>query len=98
MHRRSLSPRWAHLAVLSGVLCACTWPLRYQNLSHPNYGAAEYRTDLAQCRSGSSTVVVSIQGYDMQSGVGVDEVKANVCMAAQGWRPPPASVYGIAPL
>lgn len=90
--------RLAYLAVLSGILCACTWPQRYQNFSHPNYSAAEYIADLAQCRSGSSTVVVSVRGYDLQSGVGVDEAQVNACMEAQGWRPASASVSGIAPL
>jgi hypothetical protein len=97
MYRNSLS-RLAYLAVLSGILCACTWPQRYQNFSHRNYGAAEYRADLAQCRSVSSMVVVSVRGFDLQSGIGVDEAQANACMEAQGWRPASASVAGADPL
>jgi hypothetical protein len=40
--------------------------------------------------------VVSTAGYDVQSGVGVDEVKVNACMAAQGWQQAPPSVIGMA--
>jgi hypothetical protein len=40
--------------------------------------------------------VVSTVGYDVQSGVGVDEVKVNACMAAQGWQQAPPSVIGMA--
>jgi hypothetical protein len=98
MHHRSLLPRWSHLAVFIFVLCACSPPSRYENASHPNYGAAEYSANLAQCRNRSVTVVVSTQGYYAQSGVGVDEVKANACMSAQGWQQAPPSVSGVTPL
>jgi hypothetical protein len=43
-------------------------------------------------------MMVSTQGYDVQSGVGVDEVKTNACMEQQGWQQAPPSVSGIAPL
>ena len=56
---------------------------RYENASHPNYGAAEYSADLAQCRNRSVTMVVSTQAYNVQSGAGVDEMKTNACMAIQ---------------
>ena len=69
-----------------------------QNVAHLNYGATEYSTDLAQCRHRSATTVVSTFGYNVQSGVGVDEVKTNACMAAQGWQQAPPSVTGITPL
>ena len=37
------------------------------------------------------------QGNYVQSGVGVDEVSTNACMAAQGWQQAPPSVTGITP-
>jgi hypothetical protein len=43
-------------------------------------------------------MVVSTQGYNVQSGAGVDEMKTNACMAEQGWQQAPPSVTGIAPL
>ena len=30
--------------------------------------------------------VVSVQGYNVQSWAGVDETKANACMAVHGWQ------------
>jgi hypothetical protein len=74
----------AHLSILLGALCACT-PTRYQNVTHPSYGDAEYKNDLVQCRRENSTVVTT-QGYDMQSRVTVDEAKAAACMSARGWQ------------
>lgn len=98
MHHRSRPIRWSTLAVPLFVLCACAVPTRYQNSSHPNYGAAEFSADLTQCRSRSAMAVVSTLGYNVQSGVGVDEVNVNACMAAQGWQQAPPSVVGIAAL
>ncbi len=98
MHHRSLPPRWSYLAIPLFVLCACVPPQRYENVSHLNYGATEYSADLAQCRHRSATTVVSTLGYNVQSGVGVDEVKTNACMATQGWQQAPPSVSGITPL
>jgi hypothetical protein len=99
MHHRSfLPPRGSYLAVPLFVLCACVPPQQYENISHLNYGAREYSADLAQCRSRSATTVVSTFGYNVQSGVGVDEVKTNACMATQGWQQAPPSVTGIVPL
>ena len=99
MHHHSTPTRWLHLAVLLLGLCACTLPTyHYRNAAHANYGAKEFSADLTQCRNRSATVVVSTQGYDLQSGVGVDEVKTNACMAAQGWQPAPLSISGIVPL
>ena len=98
MHHRSLPPRWSYLAVPLFVLCACVTPQRYKNISHLNYGAREYGADLAQCRSRSATTVAIAQGNYVQSGVGVDEVSTNACMAAQGWQQAPPSVIGITPL
>jgi hypothetical protein len=94
----NLSPRWSHLAVPLFLVCACSLPQHYENIAHPNYGAAEYGADLAQCRNRSVMMVVSTVGYDVQSGVGVDEVKVNACMANQGWQQAPPSVVGIARL
>jgi hypothetical protein len=98
MHHRGLPPRWSYLAVPLFVLCACVPPQRYENISHLNYGAREYGADLAQCRSRSATTVAIIQGNYVLSGVGVDEVSANACMAVQGWQQAPPSVTGITPL
>jgi hypothetical protein len=84
MHRCRLPRGSASLAILLGVLCGCT-STRYQNISHPNYGDAEYKSDLAECRRANSTVV-SIQGYDVQEKVTVDEAKAESCMDARGWQ------------
>ena len=98
MHHRSLPPRWSYLAVPLFVLCACVTPQRFENISHLNYGAPEYSADLAQCRNRSATTVAITQGNYVQSGVGVDEVSTNACMAAQGWQQAPPSVTGITPL
>lgn len=98
MHHRSLPPRWSYLAIPLFMLGACVPPQQYENVSHLNYGATEYSTDLAQCRHRSATTVVSTLGYNVQSGVGVDEVKTNACMATQGWQQAPPSVTGITPL
>ena len=98
MNYRYLLSRGSHLGIYLFVLCACVAPLHYENSSHSNYGAREYSADLAQCRHRSVTMVVSTQGYNVQSGVGVDEVKTNACMEQQGWQQAPPSVSGIAPL
>ena len=71
----------ATIAVLSG----CSDNTRHQNSAHPNYGAAEYKQDLDQCRSQNSKVVVT-QGYDAGSKVEVDEAKAQACMTGRGWQ------------
>jgi hypothetical protein len=94
----NLLPRWSHLAVPLFLLSACSLPQHYENIAHPSYGAAEYGADLAQCRNRSVITVVSTMGYDVQSGVGVDEVKVNACMANQGWQQAPPSVVGMARL
>ena len=52
MHHR-VSARWSHLAVPLFLVCACSLPQHYENIAHPNYGAAEYGADLAQCRNRS---------------------------------------------
>jgi hypothetical protein len=84
MHRCRLPRGSASLAILLGVLCGCT-SARYQNISHPGFGDAEYKNDLAQCRRENSSVV-TIQGYDVQERVVVDEAKAAACMSARGWQ------------
>ena len=68
------------LAVLSG--CDTT---QYKNPSHPGYGDAEYKSDLAQCRKQNSKVVIR-GGYDDKSVVEVDEDKARSCMNERGWQ------------
>jgi hypothetical protein len=76
----------ASLAILLGVLSSCAPATQYQNAAHPNYGDAEYKTDLAQCRHDNSTTKTT-QGYDIQTTVVVDEPKAASCMTARGWQP-----------
>ena len=98
MHYRSLPPRWLYLAVPLFVLCACVPPQRYENISHLNYGAPEYSADLAQCRNRSVTEVAITKGDNLLSGNGVDELRTNACMAAQGWQQAPPSVIGTTPL
>jgi hypothetical protein len=98
MHHRSLLLHWSYLAVPLFVLCACVPPERYENISHLNYGASEFSADLAQCRNRSVTAVAITQGNYVFSGNGVDEVRTNACMAAQGWQEAPPSVIGIVPL
>lgn len=68
------------------ALCSCSSSTRYQNTAHPNYGDTEYKADLAQCRQENSKTV-TIQGYDLQTEVKVDETKAAACMTARGWQP-----------
>jgi hypothetical protein len=94
MHHRGSPLRWFHLAVPLSVLCACS-PPRYVNSSHPNYRAAEYSADLAQCRNQSVTGVVITQDNNVLSGNGVDEVRTNACMATHGWQEAPPSVSGV---
>lgn len=73
------------LALLSAMLSGCD-STRYQNVNRANYGEAEYKSDLSQCRSENSKIVMS-SGYDDRSEVQVDEAKARSCMAARGWQP-----------
>jgi hypothetical protein len=68
------------LATLGG--CGTT---TYKNATHANYGDAEYKNDLAQCRGQNSKVVTSM-GYDNNSHVEVDEAKAQSCMNERGWQ------------
>ena len=68
------------LAVLGG--CDTT---QYKNPSHPGYGDAQYKSDLAQCRSQNSKVVIR-GGYDDRAAVEVDEAKARSCMNERGWQ------------
>ena len=69
--------------------------LRLRTLSAIRERLSEFSADLAQCRHCSATTLVSALGYSVQSGVRVDEVKTNACMATQGWQQAPPSVTGI---
>jgi hypothetical protein len=71
-------------ALLFAVLAACA-PTHYRNAAHANYGEAEYKTDLKQCRSQNSRLVTS-NGYDVHTDVQVDEPKAQSCMSERGWQ------------
>ncbi len=79
MHARMLPG-----ALLLAILCGCGGS-QYKNVSHPGYGDAEYKNDLAQCRGQNSKVVMS-SGYDDKSSVEVDEAKARSCMSERGWQ------------
>jgi hypothetical protein len=95
MSHSSPRSRWAYLAMLSSALCACApLPERYLNSVHPQYGTGEYLSNLAQCRNENSTVVVNILDYALlPATVGVEEVKADGCMARHGWELAPPSVF-----
>jgi hypothetical protein len=71
-------------SLLPAVLGGCTGA-QYKNASHPGYGDAEYKNDLAQCRKENSKIVMS-SGYDDKSSVEVDEGKAQSCMNGRGWQ------------
>ena len=66
------------------MLAGCS-TAQHKNVTHTNYGEAEYKLDQQQCRSQNSTIVMS-SGYDDKSEVKVDVVKARACMAARGWQ------------
>lgn len=91
--------RRSHLAVALGVvLCGCTPPVLYENAAHPNYGAAEFRADLARCQSQSVTVVATTVDYNIRGTAGIDEMKANACMGIRGWQQaPPLLATGVSP-
>jgi hypothetical protein len=86
MHRCRLACILRTLTLLPVAIGSCSPPVRHQNASHPNYGEAEYRSDLSQCRRENSTIVMS-SGYDEKGEVQVDAGKVETCMAARGWRP-----------
>jgi len=65
------------------ALGGCDTP-RYKNTNHPNFGEAEYKNDLAQCR-GQNSKIVTTTGYDVTTSVQVDEAKAQSCMNERGW-------------
>ena len=73
------------LALLAAMLGGCA-SARYQNATHPNYGDAEYKADLTQCRSENSKTV-TVSGHYETTEVQVDEAKARSCMTARGWQP-----------
>ena len=100
MYHRRLPPRWSYLAIPLFILSACVPPQQYENVSHLNYTRRYWipGPDLAQCRHRSVTAVAITQGNYVQSGFGVNEVRTNACMAAQGWQQAPPSVIGITPL
>jgi uncharacterized protein YceK len=74
----------AVLATMAAALQACS-TVQHANVAHPGYGHAQYRADLADCRRQNSKVE-SIQGYDVQNRIIVDEAKADACMTGRGWR------------
>ena len=78
------APRLARHGAAAAALGGCD-STQYKNASHPNYGDAEYKSDLAQCRKQNSKVVAS-SGYDDKSEIEVDEAKARSCMTERGWQ------------
>ena len=75
------------LLATAGLLAAlggCN-SVTYKNPSHPEYGDAQYKTDLAQCRKQNSKIVI-VGGYDDKGEVQVDEDKARSCMNERGWQ------------
>jgi hypothetical protein len=71
-------------AFVSAGLLACSSE-QHQNTTNPNYGEAQYKADLAECRRQNSRTE-SIQGYDVQNRIIVDEAKADACMTSRGWQ------------
>jgi uncharacterized protein YceK len=71
-------------AVLLAALGGCD-SVQYKNASHPGYGDAEYKDQLAQCRSQNSKIV-TVTGYDDKSAIQVDEAKVRSCMSDRGWQ------------
>ncbi len=84
MRRRRLPYVSFATTLLLAVLGACD-TTQYKNPSHPGYGDAEYKSELAQCRSQNSKVVIH-GGYDDKSALEVDEDKARTCMSERGWQ------------
>ena len=82
-------PRGSHAALALTILAALagcsTTATSYRNVNHPTYGAAEQKSDLEQCRSKNSQIVMS-SGYDDKSEVRVDEAKTQACMTERGWQ------------
>lgn len=75
------------LMALPPLLLAGCDSAYYRNATHPTYGAAEYKSDLDQCRKQNSTTIIT-QGYDLQTQIRVDEPKVQACMSARGWQEP----------
>ena len=76
----------ARLIALFGALSACApLPSYYVNTAYPQYGAAEYQSDLNQCRNQSSAAVVTSINYGMTSTIRVNDVAVGGCMARHGW-------------
>jgi hypothetical protein len=84
MRRRCLPRASLATALLLAALGGCD-SVQYKNISHSNFGDAEYKNDLAQCRKQNSRIVMST-GYDDRSEVQVDEPKARTCMTERGWQ------------
>jgi hypothetical protein len=82
---RSVSiPKLTIPVFLVAALAACS-SAQHQNVTHPTFGEAQYRSDLADCRKQNSTYT-SHQGYDVQVEVKTDESKVDACMTERGWQ------------
>ncbi len=73
----------ATLVGLAVARCASTGG--YVNTIHPEYGAIQHDTDLAQCQKENSQVI-TIPGYQDRTITQVNEAGAKDCMATLGWR------------
>jgi uncharacterized protein YceK len=85
MMRRSPLPHVPLATALLLVALGGCSSVQYKNASHPDYGDAEYKDQLAQCRSQNSKIV-TVTGYDDKSAVQVDEPKVRSCMSDRGWQ------------
>ena len=79
------STGWLGVALVCGVLSGCATS-RYENTMHPDYGATQHDTDLAQCRKQNSQVITH-SGYAEATEVKVDEPAVQACMTTLGWQP-----------
>jgi uncharacterized protein YceK len=84
MHHRCILRALPAAATLFTVLAGCS-SVQYRNASHPNYGDAEYKSDLAQCRRQNSEIVTT-PGYDGKSELKADEAKVQACIKERGWQ------------
>ena len=75
---------WAGAALICGLASGCA-PASYVNTMHPEYGATQHDTDLAQCRQQHSTVIQHA-GYADASEVKIDEPAVQSCMTSLGWQ------------
>jgi hypothetical protein len=74
------------LSVIAITLAGCASP-QHHNVTHPEYGSAEYDRDQAGCQRDNSHPVTRVTGYAEVKGTEPDEDKVRSCMALLGWQP-----------